>query len=397
MSDRALRHFWGVHPGAAWQPAAAALLLPLWLALACAGAPTEPTAGARILTQAETDETSGYCAWYASPRDGILYFGQAAFWSAFRAAGGDPRADLETPGPQWIGRLRFEGPGAPELLAPLDVTAPGARSGVWDVLPHANGWVYYTTFFEAPGRVHPESGAVERFTELGHGLNELAHGPDGAIVASRYGGPDTGDGSLVVLSEEGRILAEHVLEAEPGYVVATKSVAWDPARDEYWVNADLVPRAGAPVRYDARVIDARGREIARVEKPEIQFMSFRPDGVGVSVEAEGSELWLRVLQPGDALPMPQRGRRVLLDDSFHAGADFAQDVQWDAGGQRAVVMRWSGRFHSVDLADPAQPVVRTGALRREGAGLFYSAVPSGGEICATLCAGVSVVCAPAPR
>lgn len=402
MYDRWLNRIFAVPPEAAPPPSAAslaaALLLAVLLSWACAGglAGRAPQA-IRILSQPETQATAGYCAWYASPRDGVLYFGQAAFWSAFRRAGGDPRADLDSPGPQWIGRLRFAGPGAPELLPPLDVTASGARSGVWDVLPHPNGWIYYTTFFEAPGRVHAQRGVVERFPELGHGLNELALGPDGTILASRYGSSDGGNGSLVRLSEDGRRLAEHELSAPPGYVAATKSVAWDPARNEYWVNTDLVPRGDAPVRYDARILDASGREIARIERPEIQFMSFRPDGVGLSVEAEDSQLWLRVLRPDDPLPMPERGRRILLDDAFHAGADFAQDIQWSADGRRAVVMRWSGRFHTVDLADPAAPVVRRGALRREGAGIFYSAVPSGDEICATLCAGVSVVCAPAPR
>jgi hypothetical protein len=327
----------------------------------------------------------------------VLYFGQAAFWSSFRQADDDPRADLATPGPQWIGRLRLDAPGGPILLPPLDVTAPGARSGVWDVLPHENGWVYYTTFFEAPGRVHPASGEVERFGDLGPGLNELAAGPDGTLVVSRYGGPGEGDGSLVRLSADGRILAEHVLEAVPGYVVATKSVAWDPARDQYWVNADLVPEVAGPVRYQARILDARGREIARIEEPEIQFMSFRPDGVGLAVEVEGSELWLRVLTPDDVEAMPARGRRIRLDPAFVRAADFAQDVQWDASGRRAVVMRWSGRFHTVDLADPAQPVVRSGAFPREEGGLFYSGVRSGDRICATRCAGVSVVCIPAPR
>ena len=45
-------------------------------------------------------------------------------------------------------------------------------------------------------------------------------------------------------------------------------------------------------------------------------MSFRPDGVGVSVESEGPLLWLRVLQPDDPGPMPERGTRILLDDAF---------------------------------------------------------------------------------
>lgn len=410
MHDDRFRRRKGLPLFAAGPPAAAAGLLLLalfggvlpWLACARpAWLGGQPGAQARILTQPQSQSRSGhdegYCAWYGSPRDGVLYFGEAAFWSSLRRAGGNPKADLASPGPQWIGRLRMEGPGAPELLAPLDVTAAGARSGVWDVLPHANGWIYYTTFFEAAGRVDPQSGRVERFPKLGSGLNELALGPDGAIAASRYGGPDGGDGSLVLFSPDGRLLAEYVLGAVPGYRVATKSVAWDPARHEYWLNTDLLPTRGGPVGHDARILDAEGRELLRIADPEIQFMSFRPDGVGLSVEAEGTQLWLRVLRPDDPRPIPARGPRILLDGAFQAGADFAQDVQWDAQGRRAVVMRWSGRFYSVDLADPANPVVRSGTLRREGAGLFYSGVEDDGRVCATLCAGVSVVCAPAPR
>jgi hypothetical protein len=89
-----------------------------------------------------------YCAWYGDARDGVLYFGQAPFWAAHRASGGDPRADLAHPGPQLVGRFDLE---HERLLTPLDVTAPGARSGVWDVHAHANGRIYFTTFYEEMG------------------------------------------------------------------------------------------------------------------------------------------------------------------------------------------------------------------------------------------------------
>ena len=125
-----------------------------------------------------------YCAWFGEARDGVLYFGQAPFWSAARAADA-PEADLAAPGPQWIGRFDLA---AREPQSTLDVSAHGARSGVWDVLPHANGRVYFTTFYEPAGSIDPASGEIARYADLGTGLNELALGPEDAIVATRYGG-----------------------------------------------------------------------------------------------------------------------------------------------------------------------------------------------------------------
>ena len=97
------------------------------LAAGCAGDPGPP-AQARVVTASSPSQAEDYCAWYGDARDGVLYFGQAAFWSAMRAHDGDPLGDLATPGPQRIGRfdLRRE-----RMLPALDVTAAGARSGVW--------------------------------------------------------------------------------------------------------------------------------------------------------------------------------------------------------------------------------------------------------------------------
>jgi hypothetical protein len=326
-----------------------------------------------------------YCAWYGSERSGVLYFGQAAFWSAHQRAGQDPKADLETPGPQMIGRFDMA---RRRLLTPLDVTAPGARSGVWDVLAHPNGRVYFTTFYELSGSVDLATGEVARFDAAGVGLNELAPGPDGALVATRYGSADGGDGSLVVLGLDGRVRAEHPLAPVPGHVVAAKSVAYDPVRGEYWVNTDLLPRAPGRVRHDARILDAAGLELSRTSEPEIQFMAFRPDGLGLVAEVDAAGLWLRLLRPEDAEPSDQRGARVLLDEFFERDLDFAQDVQFAADG-RAVLTRWSGRMHVID---PGPPLARTLRLPRHGDGLFYTGALEGERLCATLCAGVEVVC-----
>ncbi|HSH74904.1 MAG TPA: hypothetical protein VLA09_04455, partial [Longimicrobiales bacterium] len=187
-------------------------------------------------------EAERYCAWYGMPHEEILYFGQSAFWSAMRAQGGDPLADLRHAGPQWIGRFDLR---AERFLAPLDVGQPDSRAGVWDVHAGAEGWIYFTTFFESAGRVDPASGRVERFAALGRGLNELAPGSGGSLLATRYGsGEDAeGDGSVVSIDPTGRIQAEWTVAAPGGFRSAPKSVAWDRAREEIWITTDLLPRA----------------------------------------------------------------------------------------------------------------------------------------------------------
>jgi hypothetical protein len=356
------------------------------LAAGCVRLALAPSAGSvSHRTAPSPSEVEAYCGWYGSARDGVLYFGEAAFWSAFRGAGGDPTADLRAPGPQRIGRFDVE---RRALLAPLDVGTPGARSGAWDVLAHANGRVYFTTFFDLAGSVDPATGEVRRFESAGTGLNELAIGPDGSILATRYGGPAEADGALVRLDADGGLLEEIPLAPVAGHRAAAKSVAWDPARDEYWVNTDLVPHAPGPVRHDARILDRAGRELARIEDPELQFFAFRPDGVGVVAEVDGAGLWLRVLGPDDAGGPETRGTRLLADESFDHEHDFAQDVQLDGAG-RAAVTRWSGRVHVVDLA---LPLARTIQLPRSEGGLYYTGVLHGERLCATLCRGIEIVC-----
>lgn len=367
-------------------PHRASLALALALCLASCRLPLLREAQPPGASQPSPSALEAYCSWYGSARDGVLYFGEAAFWSSYRRRGGDPRADLEREGPQPIGRFDLRGL---SLLEPLDVTVPGARSGVWDVLAHPNGRVYFTTFFEHAGWVDPRSGRVVRLEAGGLGLNELALGPGGALVASRYGGPDGGDGSVVLLDPDGALLAEHALAPVAGYKVAAKSVAWDPARDELWVNTDLVPRGEGAVGHDARVLDRAGREQARMEEPEIQFAAFRPDGVGLAAEVDEAGLWLRLLRPDDVEALPARGERILVDASFDRSADFAQDIQFDPEG-RAVVSRWSGLFH---VLDPGAAPARSLRLPRGDEGLFYTGVLHAGRLCATLCGGIQVVCA----
>jgi hypothetical protein len=261
------------------------------------------------------------------------------------------------------------------------------------VLPHANGRVYFTTFFEPAGWVDPRTGESARFEPAGLGLNELAPGPDGRILATRYGTPEL-SGSLVVLDPDGRVVAEHPLTPpRAGLVAAAKSVAFDPVRGEAWVNTDLVP-ADAPetsAGHDARVIDvATGRERLRIEDPELHFMRFEPDGRGAFAWLAGRRLVLRRTEPGQA--DPGAGREVLLDAAFPTELDFVQDLQ-PAPDDELLVTRWSGVVHVVE---PSGAVRTTRLPPLQEGGLYYTAVAHDGRVCATYCGDVTVVCAPRP-
>jgi hypothetical protein len=324
------------------------------------------------------------------PQGEILYFGQSAFWSAQRAHGGDPLADLLHAGPQHIGRFDLR---AEKLLAPLDVGQPDSRSGVWDVLAGADGWLYFTTFFESAGRVDPTSGRVERLPELGAGLNELARGPEGRVLVTRYGsGEDAeGDGSVVSVNPVGGVGAEWIIAAPQGFRTAPKSVAWDPTRGDIWVTADLLPRSpAARARQEAYVLDRSGEMKRRIADPEIQFVTTLSDGTLLRAEVDGDALRLRVVPPAGA---SRAARAILLDAHFPAAFDFVQDIQ-PADRGRVVVTRWSGRVH---IADDDGHFASLDLPKLDPDGLYYTAVLSGDRLCATYCADVSVVCADAPH
>lgn len=346
------------------------------LSLAC-GIPSGPV-GVRVLTAEPPSAVEDYCAWYGDARDEVLYFGQAPFWSGHRASGGNPRADLEHEGPQLVGRfdLRRE-----RLLPPLEVTSPGARSGVWDVHAHPNGRVYFTTFYEAMGWVDPATGASRRFDGLGPGLNEIAPGPGETLLVTRYGGGPGRSGAVLQLSPEGELLAELAVPAPAGppLQVAPKTPAFDPQRREIWTTNDLLPRPGGRIRFDAVVLGPDGRVLRRVAEPEIQFVTFSPEGGGHFAEVDSRGLHLR---------QPRAARSTLLDPDFARAVDFAQDLKALPDG-RLVVTRWSGHVHVVSpdggVASLRLPPVADG-------GLYYTAVARRGRVCATHCGDVQVVC-----
>jgi len=332
-------------------------------------------------------EQERFCAWFGDARDGILYFGESAFWSEFHKHGDDPKADLLVQGPKRVGRfdLRRE-----QMLDPLTVSEQ-APSGTWDVLAHPNGRIYFTSFFEPAGWIDPASGETGSLTALGTGLNELALGPDGSIFATRYAGSRSPDGgSVVQFDPDGQLIAEFVIQGPAGYYAAAKSIAWDPVRRRIWVNTDLEPKGGGPVRYDARVLDEQGHELFRYDTPALHFMSFGPDKTGYFAEVAGHVLQLRIVPPDLEDPDPMAGRVVVLDADFNFG-DAVQDVRGDGHG-RVVVTRWSGHIHIVEPGDRVETLV----LPRSDAGLYYTGELTDRRVCVTYCADVDVVCASLP-
>ena len=370
----------------------AAALLPIGLLAGCVSpfAPLTPS-GLEIVTASAPSEQERYCAWFGDRDGDTLYVGLAPFWSAMRAAGGDPTADLRLAGPQLIGRFDLT---RERWREPLRVDTEERRSGVWDV--HARGGqVVFTTFYEPAGRVDVDSGHVVSFDAAGRALNEIADGPAGRVLVSRYGSGEevAGDGELVALDSEGSIIETWPLRGPPGFRVAPKTPAWDPARGELWTTADLLATdLGGEVRHDSYVVGRSGA-LHRIETPELQFVAVAPDGRRYAAEVEGGALWLRVVDPPDPASFDATPtRRILVDPSFPRPLDFVQDLKLAASG-RVILMRWSGTLHVVE---PDGTVLSRRLPRIDPEGLYYTAVQHGDRICATYCADVTVVCLDAP-
>jgi hypothetical protein len=336
-----------------------------------------------------------YSAWFADERAGVIYFGLSPFWTELRAHGGDATADLREESAHLIGRFDTE---REKFLPPLVARRPGpaSRSSVWDVLAHPNGWIYYTTFFEEMGRVRPGMGDVEHFRGLGTGLNEIALGPELNLYVTRYGagagaGTPTGDGSVVEISPEGRLLREAVVHARDGAVTAPKSLAVDPLSGEVWLNADVIGADGS-VKFAAFHL---GPDLALRERidapPELLFVAFDAGGRGFFVEDRDGRLDLRVTRAGVEL--------ARLDLGPRAPADFAQDVHFAADGTAAIAF-WSGRVVLVREAngrfEQAELVLARPRECAEMNAVFYSAFVEARSVYATLYCDAAIARAPLP-
>ena len=344
----------------------------------------ESASGVRVVTADPPSSRESYCAWYGTRDGDILYFGQSAFWSAMRAGGGDPRADLEHRGPQPIGRLDLR---SESLLEPIQVGSADSRSGVWDVIV-SGGSLWYTTFFEAAGRVDLAKGDIRHLPELGPGLNEWARGPGRSILVTRYGDAEGRSGSVVMIDAAGALRDEWPLPNPPGAVIAPKTPGWDAAHTRLWLSSDaLGGKTDTPIGNPTYILDLASRTWQRRDEPELHFVAFGPEGTGYRAQLSGRRLELVVAPPEAS------ARNILLDSNFPAAFDFVQDIQPDQDGG-VVVTRWSGRLHLLDTAGKLHDVQLPQLA--EG-GLYYSAVLRGERVCATYCAGVRVVCANATR
>lgn len=370
---------------------------PWWLvplaavALACAS-PGPPPPRIHTLPQ-PPGSPEHYCAWYGEARGPTLYVGISAFWSSSARHAGDATADLQVPGPQWVGRFDLA---SERWLEPLRTSEEPRPGGTWDVLPRPDGRVAFTTFFGSAGRVAPD-GTVERFEAAGTGLAEIAPGPGEGLVAARY----REEGGAVVLSDAGEPVA---WLASPRPAPA-KSAVWDAGRGWVWILADRPQGSGWP-QHPAWAVDLEGRPriaLAGPEPhPELQFARFDARGAGHLALVQDDRLVLRPVAPGEPLdlrdlsPLTTAPPAILLDDAFAASHDFVQDLQLGPDG-RLVVTRWSGIVHVVSPGGE----VRTRRLPRgDGTGpdLYYTGVlvPATRDrperLCATRCRSIEVVC-----
>lgn len=367
---------------------ARAPLLGLALALV-SGCARPPRPANLVLDPPSPEARERLCAWFGDERDGTLYFGEAAFWWASQQHGGDALADSRELGPKRIGRFDLA---SERMLPPLEVAQSG-RTGVWDVLAHPNGRVYFTAYGELAGFVEPATGRVTLLPALGDGLNELALGPAGSILITRYGGSDGRGGAVLRVDEDGGLLAEFPVPGPADVVTAPKSVAYDALRDQIWINTDLFSRKdGSPLGWDARVLDGAGRELYRYSEPRLDFFVFAPDGTGHFAESDGSRLRLRSVPPDPALSTWKDGREVVLDEAFPFWLDVVQDLK-PANDGSVVATRWTGHLYVVD---PSGRVRAADLPPPERGGFYYTAVLHGNRVCATYCADVGVVCADLP-
>ena len=328
------------------------------------------------------------CSWYGARDEGVLYFGEAAFWNALRETG-EPTADLKSSGPQRIGRFQLSP--KPRMLAPIQV-APNRPSGVWDVFPHANGRLYFTTFFGSAGYVELKDNRVKRFPELGTGLNEWAAGPHDSLFVTRYAADaGAGGGSLLWMDPEGNSLGEIPLHASSKETqIAPKTVAWDPQREEIWVTTDVLPQRTGPQAHPTLVLNLDGQERLRIKDFEIQFVRFGSDGTGYLALTDNGALFLGILEPSPAAADPVTIKRIVLEPHFASDYDFAQGMEFAEDG-RVIVTTWSGGIYVVDPEENSAVQSLT-FPRLDGDGLYYTAVLAENHLCATYCSDLVVVC-----
>lgn len=336
-----------------------------------------------------------YSAWFASERDGVLFFGLSPFWELWWPSGGDALADLREPGDHLVGRFDLE---RERFMPPLRLRS-GARGSVWDVLAHSNRSLYYTAYFEGAGRVAPDGTAAAIFSSAGTGLNELVEGPDGNLYVTRYSdAPDDPQaqrfGSVVVLSPEGVVLREIPLgENEPGFT-APKSIAVDPESRDVWLNTDTFLADGTIAHETILVAAGQGEPIRTSGPPELHFVHFDRTGRGWFAEVAAGRLRLRVTRGGTTLHALALGSIGPLDfvQEIVSAADggviltlWSGDVFWVAPSSSEEANGFACRRMRFELPTDCVPPARRS--------LLYTAVLHGERLFATLYCGATVLAA----
>lgn len=318
----------------------------------------------------------------------MLYFGVSAFWQGLRETG-SPLGVLDRQSPQEVGRFDL----ARRALLPPLTLAPDRAAGVWDVLAHENGRLYFSVFYGVSGFRDLESGAVKRFDDLGKGLNEWARGPAETLFVTRYAADANARGALLWIDLDGNLLGSFPLGSEGnGERVLPKSVAWDRGRQLAWVTSDLLPAGAGAKGHPTLVLDLAGSLVARIDEVEVQILAFAGDATGYFAVATENGLELFVLPPGSPKADLAGARRVSLDPHFDRTLDFAQGIEIEETG-RVLVTTWSGRVFGLD---PESFTVETITFPRlQAGGLYYAAATNRDTTCASYCAGIRIVCTPA--
>ncbi len=266
--------------------------------------------------------------------------------------------------------------------SPLEVPGEGE---VWDVLALGSR-IYFARFFGSPGWVSRSGHGGAVWKHLGTGTSELAAGPGETLLFADYA-----HSRLLSVGRDGENPKVFPLTGPGTLQIAPKSVAYDPVRREIWVIADRLGSEGEAKTRDALVLDETGELLRHITDREVQFATFAEDGVGAIVDVASEALWLRFREAGETA-----FRDILLDARFPRTVDFAQDIVLtrSGGAVDGIVQRWSGIYHRFG----SRGAVETGHLGDGRGGLFYTGVPVGDRVCATLCRDATVIrCVGPPR
>ena len=196
----------------------------------------------------------------ATRRQDVLYFGESPFWMRRCERRRRPDGRPARAGPAADRPLRPRA-ASRMLAAASDRGGRDSRAGVWDVLAHPNGRVYFTTFYESAGWVDPATGEASRFEAAGTRPQRAgAAGPTAASSLALRRGAAAATGSVVVLDRRAATSWPSCRSRRRrGRGRGAEEPRVRPGRGEVvWVNTDLAAASGGrepPRRARARTRD----------------------------------------------------------------------------------------------------------------------------------------------